>query len=1689
MLDKLAEEARLAAKKKWLATPKRCRGLQLAVVKRMDHRFILLSGYRSLQKPTMGKITGYQAFPTTGQQLTMTLVLPSLGEPFGIDAAFRLWPPDTVKFAVERALRETYLDCERPERDTDEHDVFTIIAWMRSQASTSRSAASTVTAPRLSTDPNPSQGKGVMAAASKAAAAVAAGVMQGLNRMTMGLFGGGGGLGLGPNRTNQQQEPTTDLADSPAHEMTAVVPEQGPDNSDRVDPTLHIGERGWDEGSLTSAPPPLSPHPYTAISPTPVADRVLLAAAADDRVGDGNAVMEGAALIEGGVSALTLPFSPDGDSESQVLGLDRGLGLGAGGASLGGVGDVSVLSLTFSEPGDRLRLDPWYRHVHTAYSVGHSSINNDNNNHNNSNLHINGINVNNNDAYSGRNVGNLLLIPLSLVHARMGDRLEGPSPLISPPVCHPSHPIIIDCTTLPHGKVPGRQVPPVHTTEGEELEGLEAGGVTESGEGVAGADGEEHGKAVEEVQGTRRSAPPLASVQDSERAYYLRMRSFPLSHGLNAFMPEVEGKYFVSAWHNKRWQSKRAQTVHLDASRSLGALYSERDACAYHLLHHFPLINYRQLPPLPPSGWSLAPSDHLILWKEAGIQPSSPQEKEEGVQHTSEGQSELVDVDQQNPAQSELAEDEVVSVLPGSTYITPTLLTITIHPTHLSLSMPTAGQAMVEPEASEDSNSRPVADSHPPSGKPPRRPPPKQASNNVTPDAVPGAKSGDDIAVVRPDDNIDVVASASATATATAPPSGKPPRRPPPKQASNNVTPDAVPGAKSGDDIAVVRPDDNIDVVASATATFPKRPSSHDASTASPRQSDIAAGANAAAESSSSSKSDVREANDGPDNSYLVTDMSNKEHEDEENREEEEDDEDDEDGIAWRRVEMDLADADVLLLPVSPSEIPLQHQQALLQRQQEKLLQHRLQLQQQKLQLQQQLQHHQQQPEVSEPQQQQPDELQSPRTTDPSALPSDPPADIVLDIKSSQKPPSMSLTTDLPDRRSDNLVKGGASEHSNGDDNSEDRRSSEGSNDALPENSTTSPPQEGVSTTILSASASGKRPRGPPPKRPPPKAPPVPTDVVAVASPPEEASEQGQGLEQGQAEDGSGSSIMSQHHVLPAAEEDEEDEEDEEEEEEDNKSVVSANAHSPPGAMASVRFEPSAFASDDAGMITVGEEGSSAVDIDADTIALTVSELNRSGVLKLVRAVGRPHPVALSRTSRRLLPHLHSSPYSSSWLANEQETYLTDRIAPYSKRRMDVQRGVRVANKSIKIDGVHVVYTVYLETTYPGMPPVPWRKEKQRTIWRKPVKGKKAPPGEAVLDFDTDTTHHPVDVQSSLEINPPASVMSLANQLSVHGDRGVNGGPFDSAVVDKPLQSSDLARQPSFASLTDSFVTHPLEARIAIQDEPRTEEEKTKEAELANNPFGGKVSEAGNTKNTDKKGGKTKVEAEEEDGEYDEDEEGDEDEEEEEDDDDSSSSDDEKDDDEGGWLDNEEPEAEEEDLAAMFQRMGDQPVVLESADDLLNEMFDTIAPNAVVAIDLYLPFGVAPRQQQHHPDPDANQSAPHNGAGLPQSTSLRLRMPKEDLFLLVSDRRALLSVALRAAYRGFFDSAGEDETLAVEDSWDLIAHELMHKVRCHETPDQYDDRPITTSPVDLPSQSINQSISVGGRCASPLTLH
>ena len=371
MLDKLAEEERLAAKKKWLATPKRCRGLQLAVVKRMDHRFIVLSGYRSLKKPTMGKIAGYQAFPTTGQQLTLTLALPTLGEPYGIDAAFRLWPPDTVKFAVARALRETYLDCEKPERRTDDHDVFSIVAWVRSQASRSRSTTSTVTPLRPGDDPNLIRGNGVMAVAAKAAAAVAAGVMQGiqgLNRMAMGLFGGGLGR-LGPTTTTvattqqqDQQEPKIDAVDAVEAEVTAEAPERGPDDIERVDMSLHIGERGWDEGSTTS----LSPHPNAAIAPTSIADRSSPVDVGDDRVAAGNVVMvEGAALSEGAVSALTLPFSPFGNI-NQMLGQDQRLDHDADGASFGGIGDVSILSLTFSEPGDKLRLDPLYRHVHTG---------------------------------------------------------------------------------------------------------------------------------------------------------------------------------------------------------------------------------------------------------------------------------------------------------------------------------------------------------------------------------------------------------------------------------------------------------------------------------------------------------------------------------------------------------------------------------------------------------------------------------------------------------------------------------------------------------------------------------------------------------------------------------------------------------------------------------------------------------------------------------------------------------------------------------------------------------------------------------------------------------------------------------------------------------------------------------------------------------------------------------------------------------------------------------------------------------------------------------------------------------------------------------------------------------------------------------------------------------------------------
>ena len=982
--------------------------------------------------------------------------------------------------------------------------------------------------------------------------------------------------------------------------------------------------------------------------------------------------------------------------------------------------------------------------------------------------------------------------------------------------------------------------------------------------------------------------------------------------------------------------------------------------------------------------------------------------------------------------------------------------------------------------------------------------------------------SGGDIVVVQSDDNNNDVDPGIRLSVVNSgqPSTGKRPRGPPPKQA-NNVTIDA------GDDIAVaVQPDSDPDISASASAPPtgkrprgppPKRPSSHVSATDSHRESDIVTGANAA--ESSSSSMDVQEANDGPDSSYLVSAEPNMEQED--NNQEEEGGDEDEDGIVWRRVEMDLADADVLLLPISPSEIPLQHQQELLQRQQEKLLHHRLQLQQQKVLLQQQLQHHQRQAGEQESQQRQSDEEQSPQTktdqpcdTDLSALTSQHPANIVPGLSDISQQPPLLLTSHPPNHRSDHLPDG-LSEHSDVEGFSEGRRSSEASNDshrALPSLSmegggtnaagliageeTTTPPQVGTSMPILSASDSGKRPRGHPPKRASPKAPPphipsqqpVSTDIIAIA-PNEEANEQGQGEE--------GSSIVKlsvsgdgdvPHSDIVGEDDDEEDEDGEEEGEEDSGIVFSADAYSPPGAKVSVRFEPTASTSDDEPIVpAIDEEGSSAVDIDADTISLTVSELNRSGLLKLVRAVGRPHPVALSRTSRRLLPHLHSSPYTSSWRASEQETYLTDRIASHSKRRMDVQRGVRVANKSIKIDGVHVIYTIYLETTYPGLPPVPWHNEKNRTIWRRPVKGKKAPSGEGVLAFDTDTLHH-VDAQSSLEINPPTSVMSLANQLSINGgDGAINGVLFDSAVVDNQIDASRLPvhspelGQPSFASLTDSFVTHPLEARITIQSEPRTEEEKQKESELANNPFGVNKSDKGIAKNTAKQSGKIKEEVEEEEDEEEEEEEDEEEEEEEEEDedDDSSSSDDEKEDDEGDWLGKEETEAEEEDLAAMFQRMGSQPVALESADDLLNEMFDTIAPNAIVAIDLYLPFGASPRQQQQQqPDPDKNPPAPRKGGGLPQGASLRLRIPKEDLFLLISDRRALLSVALRAAYRGFFDSAGEEETLAVEDCWDLIAHELMHKVCCHAIPDNTTPNLMTTP--NLLTCPLNQPVSMVG---------
>ena len=78
----------------------------------------------------------------------------------------------------------------------------------------------------------------------------------------------------------------------------------------------------------------------------------------------------------------------------------------------------------------------------------------------------------------------------------------------------------------------------MQTTEREGHEEEEAGlGLAESGdERVAGGDGEDNGKGMDEVQ--RFGRGPV-SAHDSDRAYFLRMRSFPLTHGLNAFIPEV----------------------------------------------------------------------------------------------------------------------------------------------------------------------------------------------------------------------------------------------------------------------------------------------------------------------------------------------------------------------------------------------------------------------------------------------------------------------------------------------------------------------------------------------------------------------------------------------------------------------------------------------------------------------------------------------------------------------------------------------------------------------------------------------------------------------------------------------------------------------------------------------------------------------------------------------------------------------------------------------------------------------------------------------------------------------------------------------------------------------------------------------------------------------------------------------
>ena len=101
----------------------------------------------------------------------------------------------------------------------------------------------------------------------------------------------------------------------------------------------------------------------------------------------------------------------------------------------------------------------------------------------------------------------------------------------------------------------------------------------------------------------------------------------------------------------------------------------------------------------------------------------------------------------------------------------------------------------------------------------------------------------------------------------------------------------------------------------------------------------------------------------------------------------------------------------------------------------------------------------------------------------------------------------------------------------------------------------------------------------------------------------------------------------------------------------------------------------------------------------------------------------------------------------------------------------------------------------------------------------------------------------------------------------------------------------------------------------------------------------------------------------------------------------------------------------------------------ENVQDSLSKMFKSIPPNVTVTFDFYFPFR------------DLVGEIP-----ILESSLQSMRFRVEDLYRTARDAQNVLHLALRAAYTGFYDSACEDEMMAVKDSWTAVVVEIISKL-------------------------------------------